>query len=88
MAGALETVDAHHVDSDALGLERVAHRHALVDHLDVIGLETLHEGLRAAAGGLDDLDTAIQDDVDVVVVIDLRRHHTHGEIYAEGLVGE
>ena len=39
MAGAVEAVDRDRVDAERLGLERVAHRRRLVDHLDPGGLE-------------------------------------------------
>ena len=86
MAGALETVDAYHIHADALRRQGVAHGYAFVDDLYTCGLETLHEGLRAAAGGFDDLDPAVDDDVHVVVVIDFRGHHSHRQVDAEGLV--
>ena len=39
MPGTLEAVDAHRVTADLLGLDGVANRRALVDHLDAGGLE-------------------------------------------------
>ena len=46
MAGAFEAVDRDGVDAHALGRQRVAHRGALVDHLDAVRLEV---GRRAPA---------------------------------------
>jgi hypothetical protein len=87
MPGTLEAVDAHRIAADALGLERVANRRALVNDLHARLLQRLHERLRAAAGGLDDLHAAVDDDAHVLVVRRRHEHRQNREIHAEGLVG-
>ncbi|MNT10746.1 hypothetical protein D3C72_1455910 [compost metagenome] len=87
VAAALEAVDAHGVAADALGLERVAHRGALVDHLDARGLQRRHVGLGAAARGFHGLDAAFDDGRDVLGVRRRGKGRQEGEVHAEGLVG-
>ena len=65
MAAAFETVDADGVAADLLGLQRMPHRGAFVDHLDAGRLQRRHVLLGAAAGGLHGLDAAFPDRGDV-----------------------
>jgi hypothetical protein len=45
MPAALETVDAGSVSADGLGLQRVAHRGALVNHLDACLVQHGHRAI-------------------------------------------
>jgi hypothetical protein len=87
VAGALEAVHGHRRAAQALGLQGVAHRGALVDHLDAVLIEQRHEGFRAAPGGFHDLDTGVDDHLGVLFV----RHRLDGrqqrQVDAERLVG-
>jgi hypothetical protein len=88
VAGALEAVDAHGVAAELLGLDRVPDGRALVDHADARLLEPGHERLRTAARRLDDLDAALDDGGCVVLVRDRAQGRQHGEVHAEGSIGQ
>ena len=71
-----------------LGLQRMAHRGAFVDHLDAGVLQRRHVLLRAAAGGLDDLDAALDDRARCIPDRAARvKRRQEGEVHAERLVG-
>ena len=62
VSAALEAVDRDRIAADILGLQRVAHRGAFVDHLDAGILEMGHHLLsRVAAGRLDHFHAALDD---------------------------
>ena len=61
MAGAFEAVDRDRVDAHAFGRQCVAHAGAFVQHHDAVLLEFGDVFLRLVAGGLDDLDAALDD---------------------------
>jgi hypothetical protein len=87
VAAALEAVDADRVAADRLGLERVAHRGALVDHLDAGLVQHRHPLLRVVAGGLHGLHAAVDDRLDVAGVVGRADRGQEGQVHAEGLVG-
>ena len=86
VAAALEAVHTHGVTANGFGLERVAHRGALVDDLDARLLQRGHVGLGAASGCLHDAHAALGDGGDVLGV---RRRGERGQerqVHAERLV--
>ena len=88
MTRALEAVDADAVHTEALCLDGVAHRGALVQHLDAVVVEHRQVRRRVGARGLDDLDTRVDDHLAVLVVrrrIDARQDR---QVHAERLVGQ
>ena len=88
VAGALEAVDRDGVDAERLGLDRVADRRRLVDHLDAVLLEVLDVLDRVGAGRLDDLDAGLDDRL---AVLRIGRRGDRGQdrqVDAEGLVGQ
>ena len=87
MSGAFEAVHRDRIDADLLGRHAMAHRGALVDHLDAGVLELGQEGLGVVAGGLDDLDARIDDGVDVFAVGPRHQGRQDGAVDAERLVG-
>src|SRR5437016_1690374 len=86
MTAALKTVDAHRVAADLFGFERMAHGSAFVDHLDPGRLQHPHICFRAAAGGLDDLDAALDDGADIFGIGRRRKSRQESEIHTERLV--
>ena len=87
MTAAFETVDADGVAADRLGLERVTHRGAFVDHLDAGGLQRRHVLFGAAAGGFDRLDAAFPDRGDIFRIGRRGECRQEGQVHAERLVG-
>ena len=88
MAGALEAVDADAVHAEALRLDRMPHRGALVQHLDPVVVEHRQMRRRVGARGLDDLDAGVDDHLAVLVVrrrVDRRQDR---QVHAERLVGQ
>src|ERR1700682_5044109 len=88
MTGALEPVDADAVHAQALRLDRMPHRGALVQHLDPVVVEHRQMWRRIGSGGLHDLDAGVDDDLAVLVVgrrIDGRQDR---EVHPERLVGQ
>lgn len=69
MATAFESIDAHRIAANGLGLERMANRRALVDHLDMRVLERGQVGLRVVTGRFDDLDAAFDDRPDIAGIV-------------------
>jgi hypothetical protein len=65
MAATLESVDADGIAADFLGLQRMPHRGAFVDHLDAGCFQRRHELLRTAARGFHDLHAAIVNGGDI-----------------------
>ncbi len=61
VTGALKAVDRDRIHAHALRRQRVTHAGAFVDHLDAVLLELVDMLLRLVAGGLDDLDAAVDD---------------------------
>jgi hypothetical protein len=87
VAAALETVDAHRVAADRLRLERMAHRRALVDHLDARCLQRRHIGLGAAASRLHDAHAAFANRRDVFGVGRRGEGRQEREVHSERHVG-
>ena len=87
VAAALEAVHAHRVAADRLGLERMADRRALVDHLDPGGFQRRQVRLRVPARGLDDPDPALDDRPDVLGIGRRRECREEGEVHGERPVG-
>ncbi len=87
MTAALEAVDADGVAADRLCLQRVAHRRALVDHLDAGGVQVRHHLLGVAAGRLDDLDAALDDRADVAGIVRRIDRRQERQVHADRLVG-
>jgi hypothetical protein len=86
MSAALKTVDADRIAADRLGLQGMTDRGAFVDYLDIGSLERRHVLLRAAAGGLDDLDAAFPDRSDVFRIGRRREGRQEGQVHAERFV--
>ena len=87
MAAAFETVDAHRIAADLLRLEAVAHRGALVDHLDPGVLQRRQQIDRVAPRRLDHLHPAVDDRLDQPGIVGRGQGRQDGEVHAEGLVG-
>ena len=87
MTAALETVYADGVAADGLGLQRMAHRRALVDNLDPGLFQGRHPALRVVAGRLDHLHAAVDDRLDVAGVVRRRDRGQERQVHAERLVG-
>ena len=88
MAGALETVDRDRVDPHALRRQRVADAGAFVHDHDAVLLEFGDVFLRLVAGGLDDLDAALDDGLAIFRVGRRLDRGQDGEVDAERLVGQ
>ena len=86
MATAFKAVDAHGVAADLLGLERVPHGCALVDHLDAGRLQRGHELFGTAPGGLDDFDLAFSDRCDVFRIWRRGEGRQEGQVHSKRLV--
>ena len=84
VAGALEAVEGDRVHSHSLGGLCVPGGDALVDDLDSVLLELLHELGGRAAGSFDNLDSGVDDDVLERGVVDRREHGKNGEVNAYG----
>ena len=87
MAAAFEAVDRHRIAADRLGLQGMAHRRALVDHLDAGFLELRQVCLRVAAGGFDEAHASVDDGVDVTRIVGGGNARQECQVHAEGLVG-
>lgn len=87
MASALEAVDGEEVDAELNGALGMADGGALMQDEGADGLELLDDGARAVAGGLDDSDALVDDDLGVCAVV--RRNHggEEGDVHAEGVFG-
>jgi hypothetical protein len=59
-----------------------------VDDLCPALFDLLQVGLRVAAGGLDDADALVDDDVDEAAVVLRNQRRQEGHIHPEGAVGE
>ena len=70
MPRAFESVDADRVGTERLGLERVPHGDALVDHLDAVRLERRDVLRGIAPGRFDDLHALVDDGAYVSVVVE------------------
>ena len=86
MAAAFEAIDADSVAADLLGLERVPHRGAFVDHLDASGFQRRHILLGAAAGGLHRLDAAFLDSSDIFRIWRRGEARQESKVHTERLV--
>src|SRR6516225_1990972 len=87
MAGAFKTVDRDRIRAHALGRQRVADAGALVHDLDAVLLELGDMLLRLVAGGLDDLDAALDDGLAVFGIGRRLDRGQDGQVHAERLVG-
>jgi hypothetical protein len=87
VAGTLESVDAHPVDSDPFGLDSVPDAGALVQHLDAVGVECGQVLLGIEAGGLHDFHTGLDDRVPVLCVRRRVDGRQDGEVDPERVVG-
>jgi hypothetical protein len=86
VTAALEAVHADRVATDALGLQRMAHRRALVDHLDTVLLQHRHERLGTAASRLDDAHATLDDGPDVLGIRRRHEHRQERDVHADRLV--
>ena len=86
--GALEAVHGDHVGAQLDGFERVADRHAFVDHDNPGRLEQLDVLLWITAGRLHHGNFLLDDDVAVAREIGVHRHGKQGQVAPERLVGE
>lgn len=87
MAGALETVNGEEVNAQLDSGFGVADGSALVED-DCAGLlELLDDGARVVAGGLDDLDSFIDDDLCVGAVVWGHHGGEEGQVDTEGVFG-
>jgi hypothetical protein len=88
MARALKPVDRNRIDPHALRRQRVADAGAFVHDHDAVLLEFRDVLLRLVAGGLDDLDAALDDGLAVFGVRRRFDRRENGQVDAERLVGE
>ena len=88
MARAFEAVDRNRVDAHALGRQRVADAGAFVHDHDAVLLEFGDMFLRLVAGGLDDLDAALDDRLAIFGVRRRLDRGQDGQVDAERLVGQ
>ena len=93
MPAVLEAAERDAVDADALRRQRVAHRHALVDHDHIRVLEHLHQvaavrerdGVRRAPRGLDDCDALVDRSLHNLLVVGRHHGRKDREVDGEGL---
>ena len=86
MAGAFETVDRDGIDAHPLGREGMADGGAFMDDDDAMRLEIIDMFLRLVAGGLDDLDAAVDDRLAILRIGRRIDRGQDGEVHAQGLV--
>ena len=93
MPAVLEAAERDAVDADALRRQRVAHRHALVDHDHIRVLEHLHQvaavrerdGVRRAPRRLDDCDALVDRSLHNLLVVGRHHGRQDREVDGEGL---
>src|SRR6476619_2827980 len=88
MACTFEAVDADAVDAKALSFDRVAHRGALVQHLDAVVVEHRQVRRWVGARGFDDLDARVDDHLPVLVIRRRVDGREDRQVHAERLVGQ
>ena len=88
MAGTFKAINADDIDSDTLGRQRVAHCHTFVNHLDPGSPERFHEWLGRTPCGFDQLDSAFDDDADILAIVDRRRDNAYGYVDSKRLAGQ
>ena len=86
MAAAFKPVHADRVAAYGLGLERVAHRGAFVDHFDIGFMQRGQPFLRVVACGFHHFDAAFDDGADVAGVIGRADGGQEGQVDAKRLV--
>lgn len=87
VAGALEAVDGEEVDAELDGALGVADGGALMQDEGADSLELLDDGAGAVAGGLDDLDALVDDDLGVRAVVWGNHGGEEGDVHAEWVFG-
>jgi hypothetical protein len=87
VTGAFESVDADDVDAVALRRQRMTHRDAFVDQHHATRLRLVDEGLRIVAGGFEDADAGIENDVEVGLVGRRLDRRQYRQIHAERCIG-
>src|SRR5699024_2081082 len=88
MSCAFETVNAHRVATDPLGLARVTHRSAFMNDLDAVVLQLWQPFLRIVARSLDDFHTPFDNRIDITWIIGFGDSRQKGQVHTEGFVGQ